>query len=748
MAKATKAFKKFASSGKLKDTIKARRQQQQSKRKQEDRKSQREKQRGGPKEDEDGQGEGSDEDDEDDKEMKKLGSGKVGGRAGGVAKTVEELFGAGGLDAEADEGSDLEELDEEDEEDDDSEEGDEEEADLLDEAAMKKAMKDLEKKDPEFFKYLKENDEDLLEFGKGASGAQVKGKGKGKQDEDEEMADSEDDDEDEEDDDEEEEVERKKISVTMKMLRQWQEGMLKQHSIRSLRKTLIAFRAAAHMNEDDGEQGTGLDTKYTIDSAQVFNKLVVTALKYTPVVVGYHVPYKTLANGKVKLQPTKTANQSLNRLILSHFSTLLHLIKSLPSTPSSISSGSAEEDAGSLLLVAVGESTKLVPWIMSARKHLRAYLKVLLDLWSSASDSVRIASFLAVRKLFVAGDDAVKDLCLRNIYRSLLPPLRNTTPHTLPSLNLMKNTASELYQIAPALSYQHAFGFIRMLAVHLRNVVRSSTTGKAGDNQQAFKAVYNWQFVHCIDFWSQVLAGAASIESQKENAGLESPLKPLIYPLVQISLGVIRLLPSSRYFPLRFHILQSLIRIVSLTGTYIPLSPFLLEILDSSEFRRSNPKKATLKPLDLEYIIRAPAAYPKTRVFQEGLGEELVYLLGEYHAVISTNIAFPEIVLPVIVTIKKHIKKGSAGSPKVVSGLKTLVDKLDATRTFIETKRRNVSFAPRDRSEVNRFLEGQGVEVTPVGNWMRLQKKVREKKRLEVERALREEREESAEESD
>lgn len=131
-------------------------------------------------------------------------------------------------------------------------------------------------------------------------------------------------------------------------------------------------------------------------------------------------------------------------------------------------------------------------------------------------------------------------MSFQNIYRSLLPPLRNTTPHTLPSLSLMKNTASELYQLAPSLSYQHAFGFIRMLAVHLRNVVRSSTTGKAGDNQQAFKAVYNWQYVHCIDFWSQVLAGAASVENQKANAGLESPLKPLVYPLVQIALGAVR----------------------------------------------------------------------------------------------------------------------------------------------------------------------------------------------------------------
>ena len=78
------------------------------------------------------------------------------------------------------------------------------------------------------------------------------------------------------------------------------------------------------------------------------------------------------------MSPPKTPNpSSLTRLLLSHFSTLLHLIKSLPSTPSSVQSAQQEEeDAGGLLLMAVGESTKLLPWIMGARKHVRAYLKV------------------------------------------------------------------------------------------------------------------------------------------------------------------------------------------------------------------------------------------------------------------------------------------------------------------------------------------------------------------------------------
>lgn len=201
----------------------------------------------------------------------------------------------------------------------------------------------------------------------------------------------------------------------------------------------------------------------------------------------------------------------------------MYLIKTLPADAAS---GEEEE---SLLRTVVAESTKILPWVMDARKQLKAYVKLLLDLWSSSSDNVRIACFLAVRRVYVAGDEAVKDLCLKGIYTALLPPLRLTTPHTLPALNLMKNSAAELYQLDPALSYQHAFGYIRMLAVHLRGVVRGQS------DEAAFRAVYNWQFVHCIDFWSRVLSSSSAAEDSGENA-----LEPLIYPLVQIALGVIR----------------------------------------------------------------------------------------------------------------------------------------------------------------------------------------------------------------
>jgi nucleolar complex protein 2 len=58
--------------------------------------------------------------------------------------------------------------------------------------------------------------------------------------------------------------------------------------------------------------------------------------------------------------------------------------------------------------------------------------------------------------------------------------------------------------------------------------------------QDAFKQVYNWQYVHCIDFWSIVLAKTCSVESKIARGGEESALQPLIYPLTQVALGAVK----------------------------------------------------------------------------------------------------------------------------------------------------------------------------------------------------------------
>lgn len=81
------------------------------------------------------------------------------------------------------------------------------------------------------------------------------------------------------------------------------------------------------------------------------------------------------------------------------------------------------------------------------------------------------------------------------------------------------------------------------------------------------QVVYNWQFVHCLDLWSELLCGVS-----------HPSLRPLIYPLVQITLGTLQVQPSAKYHPLRLHLIKMLLELSRSTDTYIPVASYLVEV--------------------------------------------------------------------------------------------------------------------------------------------------------------------------
>jgi nucleolar complex protein 2 len=215
----------------------------------------------------------------------------------------------------------------------------------------------------------------------------------------------------------------------------------------------------------------------------------------------------------------------------------------------------------------ITESSRLIPYLTGNRKASKEYLRVLLEFWASpsASDEIRLSAFLGIRRLALAGDRGLAELVLKGAYLSISQAAKATTVFTLPGLNLMKNSAATLFT-ASALggetqAYQIAFSYIRQLAVTLRNTMKSTSRsaggsgggggaggagaggekakGKVQQGKEPYRQVYNWQFCHSLDFWSLVLASACDSTREAEQ-GKESELRALIYPLVQITLGVIR----------------------------------------------------------------------------------------------------------------------------------------------------------------------------------------------------------------
>lgn len=379
---------------------------------------------------------------------------------------------------------------------------------------------------------------------------------------------------------------------------------------------------------------------------------------------------------------------------------------------------------------------RCLPYILSYKRLIRELSRNAVNVWSEASynESCRIAAFLVLRRLITIGDPGIREGVLRATYQGLVKGSRNTTIHTMPGINLMKNSAAELWGIDSSVGYTTGFTFIRQLAIHLRN----SITHNANDS---FRTVYNWQYVHSLDFWSRVLSAHCDklTEAQK---GQESPLRPLVYPLVQVTLGAMRLIPSSTYFPLRFHLIRALLRISSATGTYIPVAAALYEVLNSAEMRKP-PKGSTLKPLDFAVAFRAPKSYLKTRVYQDGVGEQVQELLGEFLYLWTKSIAFPELALPIVVMLKRWLKevgphsKAPNQNAKISGVISLLVQKVDANCKWIEQRRAKVDFAPNNRVGVDGFLKDVESAKTPLGAFVAGQRKSREEKQKMLEESRR-----------
>ncbi|WFD25393.1 Nucleolar Complex 2 protein [Malassezia nana] len=549
--------------------------------------------------------------------------------------------------------------------------------DLDDESEHAQDLAKLAETDPEFYKYLQENDEDLLKFGQGGEDIDVDG-----------------------DDAQDEEEER---VLTLERLRQWQHQLLRHRSTRALRRLLLAFRAAVHTGEET------VSVTYRIDDSAVYTKLVLTTLKYMPVVVEHHVPYKKGADGRFKV-PTHTPKwHALYRLVRSYFLSVVQLLRTV-----------AEPD---MVYAALTESAKMVPYLHQDRRITRDYVRALLEQWANGEDRIRLAAFSCLYVTIAsATDEDMIDFGLKSTYHMLIRHTRQTKPHTLEAIELMKNTACELFTLHPEAVYQQAFGFIRQLAISLRNCLKLKT-------QEQFQSVLNWPYVHCLDFWSRVLAKTCHTDTEQ---GVPSHMRPLIYPLVQVALGVMRLVPMSRYYPLRLHVLRAMLRLMQATGMYIPLAPFVLEVWDSPEFQRKA-KGATLQPLDLDTTFRAPAAYVRTRVYGDQLADEFGFIMLEFLASQAGHISFPELVIPITVQMRRILK----GSPSVrlSETLRPLLDKTQQNAQWVTQRRAHVEFAPDDQRQVDAFLQkANSQHDAPLQQALRLARKVREQRRRLLEK--------------
>jgi nucleolar complex protein 2 len=99
------------------------------------------------------------------------------------------------------------------------------------------------------------------------------------------------------------------------------------------------------------------------------------------------------------------------------------------------------------------------------------FMKVLLNLWETGEEHVRVSAFLSIRKLAISVPNPMLGYALKGTYLTYVRSCKFANNQNLPTINFMTNCFMEIYRLDFVSSYQHAFVYIRQLAIHLRNAI-------------------------------------------------------------------------------------------------------------------------------------------------------------------------------------------------------------------------------------------------------------------------------------
>lgn len=333
--------------------------------------------------------------------------------------------------------------------------------------------------------------------------------------------------------------------------------------------------------------------------------------------------------------------------------------------------------------------SKYVPLVAPLENLAKRLLKKLLDVWSSAtSENTRLTAFLRVRQLVLESSPAFTEQAMKSIYLSYVRNSKFVNELTKPNVDLMGRCVVELYSMDLKTAYQCAFMYIRQLAIHVRGALKDTS-------KDAVKNVHNWQFLNCVRVWTSLLIAFPK----------ETELKPLVYPLVQIVLSCMRMLPVSRYLPFRFHCIEVLIGLSAATeGTLVPIVPFLMASLQDSSLHTKN-MGSTKRPPKLAYIIKTSDKDAKSAQFKDIVVTRSIELLNAYLDVHRYSISFPEISAPAIVGLRRFLR--TTRNSRWRQQAKAFVLRLERVCTDIKSRRSSVDFSPKDLSKCAEFMAGE-----------------------------------------
>ncbi|KAK6925711.1 Nucleolar complex protein 2 [Dillenia turbinata] len=524
-------------------------------------------------------------------------------------------------------------------------------------------LQKLREKDPEFYEFLKEHDKELLQFND--------------EDIDDDNEFDVEDAEMQEDDIYANEMEdlstsanmdgkpSKKV-ITTAMVDSWITSIHENTSLGAVRSIMRAFRTACH-HGDDGEDESAV--KFSIISSGVFNKIMMFVLGEMDGILRGLLKLPSTGGKKETIDDLMTTKQwkHHSQLVKSYLGNALHVLNQMTDTE--------------MISFTLRRLRYSCIFLAAFPTLLRKYIKVILHFWGTGGGALPVVSFLFLRDLCIRiGSDCLDD-CFKGIYKNYVMNCHFVNATKLEHIQFLGNCVIELLGVDLPTAYQHAFVFIRQLAMILREALNTKT-------KEAFRKVYEWKFINCLELWTGAVCTYNS----------EPDFHPPAYPLTQIITGVARLVPTAQYFPLRLRCARMLNRIAASTDTFIPVSILLLDMLEMKELHR--PATGGVgRAVDLRTILKVNKPTLKTRAFQEACVFSVVEEVAEHLEQWSYSVAFFEFSATASFAKLTNIDRFRRE-------VRELIRQIDANSEFTNEKRMSSSLLPSD-PEATAFLEAE-----------------------------------------
>uniref|UniRef100_A0A8D8YF06 Nucleolar complex protein 2 homolog n=1 Tax=Cacopsylla melanoneura TaxID=428564 RepID=A0A8D8YF06_9HEMI len=582
-----------------------------------------------------------------------------------------------------------EQYDEEEEE--ENEKGEE---DVGDSKGHKKSLKKLKNMDPEFYKYLQQNDKELLDFEASSDEDDGDDKDKDVHKPPEELEGHSDESDFEEDATGGEYVEDGTVrKVTLAMVSKWRGDLqTKGKPLQTIAIVTKAFHAALYriLEEEDDQP-----VKFKVEGGGIFNAVVqLCVVELKPAIL--RLLKLPADSAKISVESNKMWPRV--KALLKHY--MMDLIKLLGAVSS--------PDIVSVLLKHLHGMLMFLPVLAFNSKPL---LRQLVALWSKSDDEpVRIIAFLNLLRVTVNNKRKYLETVLKYMYTSYVANSKFVSHATLPNINFMRSSLAEMFSLDESVAYTHAFLYIRQLAIHLRNAITLHS-------KQAYQTVYNWQYVAALKLWTSLLTTSYANDKKQ--------LSSLLYPLVQVIIGVIKLIPTSTYFPLRFHCVDLLNQISSETGLFIPTAPLILEIFQIYDLNKRH-SKVSMKPLDFTCILRLNKIHLVENGFKTSVVDCVYQHLLNYMQNESSRISFPDLCIPVVSQLRAFVKASKV--PNYSRKIKQLLDKIEDTSRFVEEERRKAALPLSNRDGIKTWEGAVKAKGTPLMSFYAAWKKINDQR--------------------